>query len=53
MRHECKISVLNYKVQRVDGNNSTIRSKDVLEFHSGFRRFVTQPIFSQHALVLL
>ena len=48
MRHECMVSVVNYKLQRVGGNESIIESKTEMEFHSGFRRFRCKPIFSEH-----
>jgi len=44
--HETKVSVCHFKIKRFDEDKTVIPSKCVLEFHVGFRKFLTRPIFS-------
>lgn len=44
--HETKVSVTHFKIKRFDEDKTIIPSKSVLEFHVGFRRYLTRPIFS-------
>ncbi|XP_059476926.1 pre-rRNA-processing protein TSR1 homolog [Neocloeon triangulifer] len=47
--HERKMSVLNVVLKRSTiGNQEPLKSKEPLIFHLGFRRFLVNPIFSQH-----
>ncbi|XP_064606334.1 pre-rRNA-processing protein TSR1 homolog [Liolophura sinensis] len=46
--HEQKISVVNFVIRRIPGESPTIKSKERLTFHVGYRRFTACPIFSQH-----
>ncbi|OQR82743.1 pre-rRNA-processing protein TSR1 [Achlya hypogyna] len=45
LRHENRLSVLNFTLQRHAGD-ITVKSKDSMMFHCGFRRFEGRPIFS-------
>lgn len=47
-RHEHKMTVLNFTVQRNTEYAGTVRSKDPLVLCVGPRRFAVNPIFSQH-----
>ncbi|XP_073171458.1 pre-rRNA-processing protein TSR1 homolog isoform X2 [Lepidochelys kempii] len=47
--HEQKMSVLNFVVRRNLGNNETVKAKEELIFHCGFRRFRASPLYSQHS----
>ena len=44
--HETKVTVTHFKIKRFDEDKTIIPSKSVLEFHIGFRRFLSKPIFS-------
>lgn len=46
--HEHKMSVMNVVLKRTQNHGAPIKSKERLIFQCGFRRFVTNPIFSQH-----
>jgi len=48
LRHEHKVSVLHFSVQRNTECEESVRSKDPLTLCIGPRRFCTNPIFSQH-----
>ncbi|KZW00951.1 ribosome biogenesis protein tsr1 [Exidia glandulosa HHB12029] len=48
-RHEHKMSVLNFTVQRNTEYSEPVRSKDSLILAVGPRRFAVNPIFSQHS----
>mmetsp|Transcript_28797 Transcript_28797/g.28504 ORF Transcript_28797/g.28504 Transcript_28797/m.28504 type:complete len:563 (-) Transcript_28797:264-1952(-) len=50
MPHERKIIVSHFKIKRNEEDKNVIPSKSVLEFHVGFRRFITRPIFSDDYL---
>uniref|UniRef100_A0A452GG56 Pre-rRNA-processing protein TSR1 homolog n=1 Tax=Gopherus agassizii TaxID=38772 RepID=A0A452GG56_9SAUR len=43
------MSVLNSVVRRHLGNNETVKAKEELIFHCGFRRFRASPLYSQHS----
>lgn len=47
LRHEHRLSVLNFNVHRDASFNEPIPSKEPLIFHCGFRRWLTKPLFSQ------
>lgn len=53
-RHENRLSTLNFAVQRSGPlfcpADSIVKSKDVLWFHCGFRRWQARPIFSEQNL---
>ncbi|KOB72070.1 Ribosome biogenesis protein tsr1 (20S rrna accumulation protein 1) [Operophtera brumata] len=46
--HEQKMSVMNVALKRTGVSDEPIRSKDRLVFQVGYRRFIVNPIFSQH-----
>ncbi|XP_057664407.1 pre-rRNA-processing protein TSR1 homolog [Diorhabda carinulata] len=46
--HEHKMSVLNVVLRRTQNYNLPIKSKERLVFQCGYRRFITNPIFSSH-----
>ena len=45
--HENKLTVLHFTVERRDGYDEPIKSKEVLTFQVGFRSFTGRPIFSE------
>eukprot|EP00697_Spironema_sp_BW2_P009223 gnl/Spiro4/24055_TR11922_c0_g1_i1.p1 gnl/Spiro4/24055_TR11922_c0_g1~~gnl/Spiro4/24055_TR11922_c0_g1_i1.p1 ORF type:complete len:786 (+),score=192.81 gnl/Spiro4/24055_TR11922_c0_g1_i1:51-2408(+) len=47
--HEQKISVLHFNVQRYPEFSMPIKSKDAMEVHCGFRRYVQYPIYSEYS----
>lgn len=46
LQHESKMSVLHFSVKKSEGYTDPIKSKELLVFHTGFRRHHTRPIFS-------
>lgn len=48
LRYEQCMSVVHYALRRHATYAEPVRSKTPLVFHSGFRRFLAEPIFSQH-----
>ena len=44
--HECKLSVMHFKIQRHFDNKKAIPSKHEVLLHCGFRVFTVRPIFS-------
>ncbi|XP_026328590.1 pre-rRNA-processing protein TSR1 homolog [Hyposmocoma kahamanoa] len=46
--HEHKISLMNVVLKRTGVSNEPIKSKERLIFQVGYRRFIVNPIFSQH-----
>ncbi|ERL91831.1 hypothetical protein D910_09156 [Dendroctonus ponderosae] len=46
--HEHKMSICNVVLRRTPNYGGAIKSKDRLIFQCGFRRFMVNPIFSQH-----
>mmetsp|Transcript_25123 Transcript_25123/g.28905 ORF Transcript_25123/g.28905 Transcript_25123/m.28905 type:complete len:468 (-) Transcript_25123:13-1416(-) len=50
MPHETKITVSHFRITRHEEDRSIVKSKSILEFHVGFRRFQTRPIFSDEYL---
>eukprot|EP00742_Colponemidia_sp_Colp-10_P009093 GILJ01009892.1.p1 GENE.GILJ01009892.1~~GILJ01009892.1.p1 ORF type:complete len:364 (+),score=51.91 GILJ01009892.1:80-1093(+) len=48
--HEHKVSVVNFTVEKFRDYADVIKSKEPCEFHVGFRRFICEPIFSEHGL---
>ncbi|CAI5746524.1 unnamed protein product [Peronospora destructor] len=51
LKHENRLSVLNFSVQRAASfGGETLKSKEELSFHCGFRRFSGKPVFSDQSL---
>ncbi|KAG6461883.1 hypothetical protein O3G_MSEX012924 [Manduca sexta] len=46
--HEQKMSVMNVVLKRTGASDEPIKSKERLIFQVGYRRFIVNPIFSQH-----
>lgn len=46
--HEHKMSVLNVLLKRTNDYDVPIKSKERLIFQCGYRRFIVNPIFSEH-----
>ncbi|XP_023936933.2 pre-rRNA-processing protein TSR1 homolog [Bicyclus anynana] len=46
--HEHKMSVMNVVLKRTGVSDEPIKSKERLIFQVGYRRFIVNPIFSQH-----
>lgn len=46
--HEHQMSVLNAVLKRTPGSEMPIKSKERIIFQCGYRRFIVNPIFSQH-----
>lgn len=46
--HEHKMSVLNVVLKRTPNYDVPIKSKERLIVQCGYRRFIVNPIFSQH-----
>lgn len=44
--HECKLSVMHYKINRNFENQEAIPSKHEVLIHCGFRIFTIKPVFS-------
>lgn len=45
--HERKVTVMHANMHRCGEDQAPIKSKDEVEMHCGFRRFVTGPIYSE------
>lgn len=50
LKHENRLSVLNFSIQRSALFTDPVKSKQELEFHVGFRRFRGRPVFSDQNL---
>lgn len=50
LKHENRLSVLNFSLQRASTFTDPVKSKEALVFHSGFRRFAGKPVFSDQSL---
>jgi pre-rRNA-processing protein TSR1 len=48
LQHEQQMSVLNVVVKRTGNSTIPIKSKERLLIQCGYRRFIVNPIFSQH-----
>ena len=48
LAHEHKMSVMNVVLKRAAGSTIPIKSKERLIIQCGYRRFVVNPVFSQH-----
>ncbi|XP_065828800.1 pre-rRNA-processing protein TSR1 homolog isoform X2 [Oscarella lobularis] len=48
LQHEQKMSVVHFVVKKHPSNSVSVKSKDSLLIHCGFRRFTASPIYSQH-----
>jgi pre-rRNA-processing protein TSR1 len=46
--HEHKMSVMNVVLKRTGVSDEPIKSKERLIFQVGYRRFIVNPVFSQH-----
>ncbi|CAB3242948.1 unnamed protein product [Arctia plantaginis] len=46
--HEQKMSLMNVVLKRTGASDEPIKSKERLIFQVGYRRFIVNPIFSQH-----
>lgn len=46
--HEHQMSVMNVVLKRLPDSEAPIKSKETLIIQCGYRRFVVNPIFSQH-----
>lgn len=46
--HEHKMCVVNAVLKRTVNNDEPIKSKERLIFQCGYRRFIVNPVFSQH-----
>lgn len=44
--NEAKVSTMSFKIKRTVENKDIVPSKQLMEFHCGFRRFPCKPIFS-------
>jgi len=44
--NEAKLSTMSFKIKRTVENKDVVPSKQLMEFHCGFRRFPCKPIFS-------
>ena len=44
--NEVKLSTMSFKIKRTIENKEIVPSKQLMEFHCGFRRFFCKPIFS-------
>ena len=51
LEHEKKVCVMHFKISPTFEYNQTIASKNLFEIHSGFKRFLSKPVFSfdQHS----
>uniref|UniRef100_K3W7F2 Bms1-type G domain-containing protein n=1 Tax=Globisporangium ultimum (strain ATCC 200006 / CBS 805.95 / DAOM BR144) TaxID=431595 RepID=K3W7F2_GLOUD len=50
LKHENRLSVLNFSIQRAASFSEPLKSKEELVFHSGFRRFAAKPVYSDQSL---
>ena len=50
MPHETKVTLSHFRIRRFEEEKSIVKSKSTLEFHIGFRRFLSRPIFSDEYL---
>lgn len=52
LRYERKMTVMNFLIKRVAGADlsNPVESKDELEFHVGFRRFLARPVLTAHSI---
>lgn len=48
LQYEHKMSLINLQVQRDNAYEDTVRSKDPMVMHMGFRRYNVKPIYSQN-----
>jgi pre-rRNA-processing protein TSR1 len=44
--HECKLSVMHFKIHRNIENTDVVPTKTLLEVHCGFRKYLIKPTFS-------
>lgn len=48
LQYEHKMSLLNIQVQRDNAYEETVKSKDPMVMHMGFRRYNVRPVYSQN-----
>jgi len=48
LKHENKMSVVHFKLQRSSWYDKPIKNKSEMSFHVGFRRYTKTPLFSHH-----
>ncbi|KAI8885076.1 DUF663-domain-containing protein [Backusella circina FSU 941] len=48
LQYEHKMSLLNIQVQRDNAYEETVKSKDPMVMHMGFRRYTVRPVYSQN-----
>ncbi|KAI8367404.1 hypothetical protein EDC96DRAFT_506702 [Choanephora cucurbitarum] len=48
LQYEHKMSLINMQVQRDNAYEETVKSKDPMILHMGFRRYRTKPLYSQN-----
>lgn len=50
LKHENRLSVLNFSIQRSGMFADPIKSKEEVVFHCGFRRYAAKPVYSDQSL---
>lgn len=50
LKHENRLSVLNFSIQRSSMFEDPLKSKDEVVFHCGFRRYAGKPVYSDQSL---
>lgn len=50
LKHENRLSVLNFNIQRAPSFEDPLKSKEPLVFHCGFRRYGGRPVYSDQSL---
>ncbi|KAJ0398918.1 hypothetical protein P43SY_005276 [Pythium insidiosum] len=50
LKHENRLSVLNFNIQRAQTFTDPLKSKEPVVFHCGFRRYAGRPVYSDQSL---
>lgn len=50
LKHENRLTVLNFSIQRSSMFEDPLKSKDEVVFHCGFRRYAGKPVYSDQSL---
>ncbi|TMW60731.1 hypothetical protein Poli38472_000773 [Pythium oligandrum] len=50
LKHENRLSVLNFSIKRAATFEDPLKSKEPVVFHCGFRRYAGRPVFSDQSL---